>query len=514
MDEMTNRTLNSIKARDTLIYIETVEENEVINQIRALGQAMNNSVVCWNPVDNFTDLTPEDGPKAISPVEDVRNLNRMLIEIGNYESDAIFILQDVHFYLRDNADPDSLARIIRNFKLLRRELKSTNKTIIICGDQYNLPHELEDDFVLIQHARPDKEQLFKILLDFIAVNHFEKRLTENERIRDEIINASTGLTADQARSSYSKALIAHGNLDEQAIPFLLDQKKQIIKRSQIMEYYDKIEKIDSVGGLDNLKIWLKKRRKAFSDEARQKKIPEPKGLLVFGVPGSGKSLIAKAVSSMWQMPLLRFDIGRVFGRFVGQTELNMREALDIAEAISPCILWIDEMEKGFAGASGGHETTKRVLGNFLTWMQEKTSTVFVMATANNITALPSEFIRKGRFDEMFFVTPPNKDEREEIFNIQLRSYLLDPENYSVSEFVRLSPDMTGAEIEQAIIEAKYNAFDDDRDPTDDDIINAVSKTTPLWNTFKKTTDTEEYRRIIDLAQFASPQDDIIRRKRR
>lgn len=235
-------------------------------------------------------------------------------------------------------------------------------------------------------------------------------------------------------------------------------------------------------------------------------MPEPKGMLVFGVPGGGKSLTAKAVSSMWQMPLLRFDIGRVFGQFVGQSESNMRDALNIAEAIAPCILWIDEMEKGFAGASGGHETTTRVLGNFLTWMQEKKSTVFVIATANDITKLPSEFIRKGRFDEMFFVSVPNMQERRKIFEIQLRKYKLNPENFNLQELSQNSNNFTGAEIEQAIIEAKFNAFDENREPTTKDIYNIMTAVSPIWRSFKATTETTEYKNIVSGAKLASPED--------
>jgi SpoVK/Ycf46/Vps4 family AAA+-type ATPase len=295
-------------------------------------------------------------------------------------------------------------------------------------------------------------------------------------------------------------------LDEKAISFLLDQKKQIIQRNDLLEYYDATTTMDSVGGLLYLKEWLKKRKKTFSEEARNLGIQEPKGLLVFGVPGGGKSLTAKAVSGMWQMPLLRFDIGRVFGQFVGQSESNMREALNIAEAIAPCILWIDEMEKGFAGASGGHETTTRVLGNFLTWMQEKKSTVVVIATANDITRLPDEFIRKGRFDEMFFVTTPNINERTEILEIQLRKHKLNPEHFDIPKLSQLTKDRTGAEIEQAIMEAKINAFNENKAPTTDDIYDAFRSVVPIWSSFRAKVDSPEYKQIIKAAKPASPQD--------
>ena len=513
MNETMKRIQDAIQARDTLIFIETIEENEALLSIQAIGKAMNQSIIKWNTVESFQDITPNGGIRAMTPMGSIDGLSEMLAEISEYSADAIFILQDVSFFMNERTDPERLANLIRNFKLLKRELRASKKTIILMGPAFNLPKELEDDFILISHNRPDKDQLHKILLSFIASNHFENRLTKDDSIRDLIIDAARGLTADQARSSFAKAIMKNGQLDAKAIEFLLDQKKQIIQRNDMLEYYDADTTMDSVGGLDNLKNWLKKRKKAFSQKARDLGLPEPKGMLVFGVPGGGKSLTAKAVSGMWQMPLLRFDIGRVFGQFVGQSETNMREALNIAEAISPCILWIDEMEKGFAGASGGHETTTRVLGNFLTWMQEKKSTVFVIATANDITKLPPEFIRKGRFDEMFFVGVPNRKERNEIFNILLRKYKLNPDDFDLERLTQTSENRTGAEIEQAIIEAKFNAFDENRKPTTNDIYDIMATVTPIWANFQKIINESAYKQIISGAKYASPQDNNQHRRR-
>jgi len=513
MNEMIQKAQEAIRARDTLIFIETVEEVEAIKSIQALGLAMQLSVVKWNPVEHFQDITPEGGMQAMQPMNQVNDLHSMLNEIANHSGDTIFVLQDVHFFISEQTQPAELANLIRNFKLLKRELKSTQKTILVLGVNFNLSQELQDDFTLLQHKRPDKKQLRKILIDFIAAQHWENRLTNNEKIRDTIIDAATGLTADQARSSFTKAIIKNGQLDGKSIEFLLDQKKQIIQRHDMLEYYEADTTMNAVGGLSNLKTWLRKRKKAFSEEARQLSIPEPKGLLVFGVPGGGKSLTAKAVASMWEMPLLRFDVGKIFNSLVGQSEANMREALNIADAISPCILWIDEMEKGFAGASGGHETTTRILGNFLTWMQEKTSTVFVIATANDITKLPPEFIRRGRFDEMFFVPPPNENDRKEIFEILLNKYKLDPEQFDLSRLARNSKDRTGAEIEQSIIEAKYDAFDDKRNPQTEDIYRSLTSVTPIWHNFINIINTNEYQQIIGNAKKASEMDRDTRSQR-
>jgi SpoVK/Ycf46/Vps4 family AAA+-type ATPase len=498
-----NRLKDAVAVRDTLIFIETIEENEVIKDIISLGYSLNQSIIKWNPVERWKDITPEGGVFAMTPMDEAETLQIMLNEISNYNDGALFVLQDVSFFMNDNTPSEQLANLIRNFKLLKNELKSTSKTIIILGNNFNLPTQLEDDFVILEYKRPDKDKLNEILIDFIATQHWEDRLTSDEKIKDDIIESARGLTTDQAKSSFAKAIIKTGRLDNSAIPILLEQKKQIIQKNNTLEYYDTKTTINSVGGLKYLKEWLKKRKKSFTKEARDLGIPEPKGLLVFGVPGGGKSLTAKAVANMWQMPLLRFDIGKIFGQYVGQSEQNMRDALSIAEAISPCILWIDELEKAFAGASGGHETTIRVLGSFLTWMQEKQSTVFVIATANDITQLPSEFLRKGRFDEMFFVPPPSDEDRRDIISIQLQKYKLEPKNYDIQKLVQISKDRTGAEIEQAIIEAKYNAFDENREVMTQDIDKALRTAAPIWNTFQRTINTAEYQQIIKNAKLAS-----------
>lgn len=506
MNEMMKRLENCVRTRDPLIFVETVEDGEALRMIEHSGRRLGMSTITWDPVNSFTDITAKGGPGAMAPMGAIDDLNAMLKEIRNYAGDAIFVLQDVHFFMNERTNPQELARLIRNFKVMKCELRQTRKSVVLLGGHFNLPCDLENDFVTLAHPRPSRNDLHDILIRFVATNHFEDRLTDNPQVRDQIVGTSKGLTADQARSSFAKAIAEHGVLDEKALEFLLDQKKQIIGRNDMLEYYEADTTIDSVGGLASLKEWLRKRERAFSDEAKSIGLPEPKGILVFGVPGCGKSLTAKAVSSMWRMPLLRFDIGRVFGQFVGQSEGNMRDALNIAEAIAPCILWIDEMEKGFAGASGGHETTSRVLGNFLTWMQEKQSTVFVIATANDITALPSEFIRKGRFDEMFFVATPNREERKDIWRILLQKYQLDPSAFDVEKLTQTSQDRTGAEIEQAIIDAKFNAFSEDRDPTTDDIYDAYRNIVPIWATFKSKTESGQYAQIIKSAKPASKAD--------
>ncbi len=504
MKTFEDRIIESIKSRDTLIFIETVEEQETLNMLRRAAFRLQQSAVLWNSVEEFKDITLDNGVQAMQPIQNTENLNGMLEAIREYAGDALFVLQDVHFFMNERTDPGLLANLIRNFKLLKERLRAVKKTICVVGRNFNLPQELEDDFAVISLDRPKKDEIRGIVMDFVARQHLEDRLSSDPKVREMIFEAARGLTADQTRSSLLRTLVSTGRLEGEAISHILEQKKQIISRNGILEYFEADVTVDSVGGLDNLKSWLRKRKRAFDEDAREIALPEPKGLLVFGVPGGGKSLTAKAASNLWQMPLLRFDVGRIFGQYVGQSEGNMRDALRVAEAVAPCIMWIDEMEKGFAGASGGHETTSRVLGSFLTWMQDKKSSVFVIATANNVTALPPEFLRKGRFDEMFFVGTPNEKERMEIINIQMRKYKLSPESFDLPRLVQVSKDRTGAEIEQAIIEAKYNAFDENRQPGTDDIYKALADVAPIWGSFQEIMKNKNYQQIIHSAKPASP----------
>jgi len=279
MNELIQQLQDAVSVRDTLIFIQTIEEDEAIKDIVTLGYSLNQSIVKWNPVQRWADITPSDGIIAMQPMNEVETLHSMLNEIANYNDDAIFVLQDVNLILKD-INAEALAHIVRNFKLLKNELKSTAKTIVILGNNFSLPQELEDDFTIIEHKRPDKDKMLEILLDFVATQHFEDRLTTDEKVRDDIVESAKGLTVDQARSAFAKAIIKTGRLDNNAIDILLEQKKQIIQKNNILEYYDTKTTINGVGGLSNLKDWLKKRKKSFTQEARELAIPEPKGLLI------------------------------------------------------------------------------------------------------------------------------------------------------------------------------------------------------------------------------------------
>ncbi|MEN9220928.1 MAG: AAA family ATPase, partial [Thermostichus sp. BF3_bins_97] len=305
--------------------------------------------------------------------------------------------------------------------------------------------------------------------------------------REKLVKAALGLTQDEAEKVYRKAVVMHGRLSEAEVEIVLSEKKQLIRRNGILEFIEEDETIEAVGGLEELKRWLSQRSGAFTERARAYGLPQPKGMLILGVPGCGKSLIAKTTSRLWGLPLLRLDMGRVYdGSTVGKSEANLRSALRTAESLAPAILFIDELDKAFAGSAGSSDsdggTSSRIFGSFLTWMQEKRSPVFVMATANRVDRLPGEFLRKGRFDEIFFVDLPNITERMEILEIHLKKRRRDISRFDLRQLAMACEGFSGAEIEQVLIAAMYESFAQNREFTQLDILAATKATQPLSRT--------------------------------
>ena len=306
-----------------------------------------------------------------------------------------------------------------------------------------------------------------------------------------------GLTIMEAEKAFSLAYIESGKLTAQEVPLIIREKENVIKKSGYLEYFHPKEELKDVGGLDTLKDWLNKRGRAFDKGAADFGLTYPRGILLLGIPGTGKSLTAKAIGNLWHFPLLRLDMGKIFGGIVGESESNIRGALSIAEAIAPSILWIDEIEKAMSGISSSGRsdggTTSRVLGTFLTWMQEKTKPVFVVATANNISDLPPELLRKGRIDEIFFADIPTQDEREEIIKIHLRKKNREPADFDIAKLAQRSKGFSGAELEEVVKEALFQAFDAGRQLRNEDMLNAIGKTFPLARVMHKDiTDTRKW----------------------
>jgi SpoVK/Ycf46/Vps4 family AAA+-type ATPase len=396
----------------------------------------------------------------------------------------VFILEDFHFFLDERSPTAPL--VVRQIRDLVGPFKAARKTVVLLSSVLKLPPELEKDLTVVDLEMPGEEELAAQLDDTVEQVKDNPRVEVNlgEGGREKIVKALTGLTRSEAENALAKVIVTRSRLDPEDVDLLLAEKEQIIRKSGMLEFYSTPERFGSIGGLENLKVWLRQRGKAFSEAARQFGLPSPKGLLLVGVPGCGKSLSAKAVAAEWHMPLLKFDLGKVFGGLVGQSEENMRRALKMAEAVAPCVLWIDEIEKGLSGVrgqTGDSGTSTRVFGTLLTWMEENTTPVFTISTANDIEGLPPELLRKGRFDEIFFIDLPSPQERANILAIHLTKHHRDYRDFDLAAHVQGTEGFSGAEIEQAVISALYLAFAEGEDTklADRHLQQAVSSTVPL-----------------------------------
>nr|WAK84966.1 subunit 4 of 26S proteasome [Amicula sp. isolate GU52X-4 cfCalB7] len=456
-----------LKARYPIIYINTIEEDRVEYIIRKnIKTNLNRSIYSWDFVDGYTNNPNNEGFAKRNPLQALE-----LVERLNAETPALFLLKDFNRFLTDL----SISRKLRN---ISRILKLQPKTIIIIGSSLTIPKELQDLITVIQFQLPLESEINQELTRLTKALDIEVDL----QLFENLVRACQGLSLERIRRVLSKIIATYKTINEQSIKVLLSEKKQIISQTEILEYSSVDEEISNLGGLNNLKSWLKKRKTAFSLQASNYGLPTPRGLLLIGIQGTGKSLTAKAIANDWQLPLLKLDVGKLFGGIVGESESRLRQMINVAETISPCILWIDEIDKAFTNteSKGDSGTSNRVLATFISWLSEKTKPVFVIATANNIDLLPLEIIRKGRFDEIFFLDLPKKEEREEIFKIHLQEFR--PNTWQAFDYPRLSESsdsFSGAEIRQSIIEGMYHAFYEKREFTTDDICMALNEFIPL-----------------------------------
>ena len=477
-----------VKAQYPLIYLVTSEEERAEEAISKIAQlnTQHRRVFVWTVTHGMIELGQ---PRQTSQHNTV-SPEAAIEWVVRQREGGIYIFKDLHPFITSAPVTRWLRDAIASFK-------GTEKIIILMSPLQEVPIELEKDVVVLDFPLPDMGELDTVLSQHLGKNQNRRTTTE---VREKLLKAALGLTKDEAEKVYRKAYVKANKLTEDEVEIVLSEKKQLIRRNGILEYIEEDETINAVGGLEELKKWLKQRSNAFTERARGYGLPQPKGMLILGVPGCGKSLIAKTTSRLWGLPLLRLDMGRVYdGSMVGRSEANLRNALKTAESISPAILFIDELDKAFAGGTGSADsdggTSSRIFGSFLTWMQEKTSPVFVMATANRIERLPGEFLRKGRFDEIFFVDLPNSEERQDIFNIHLTKRRSDISRFDLEQLAKVSDGFSGAEIEQALIAAMYEAFAQDREFTQLDIIAAIKATLPLSRTM-----TEQVTALRDWAR--------------
>jgi len=461
-----------LRARFTLIVLVTSEEERALQAVKSVCERRQHTCLSWDVADCFQIVTGGSGspPSARDPIS-------ALEQLDNFEGDALFILKDFHECW---CNP----QIKRKLRSVAQRFKYAKKSILVTSPSNAIPEELKDGAVVIEFPPPTEKELEQVLEHLVKTPGVKVNLTKLGR--EKIVRAALGLTAAQAQRVFAKAIVSDGVLDDRDIALVTNEKKQIIRESQALEFYPVTETLSDVGGLGMLKNWLRLRERAFTQEAREYGLPAPKGIALTGIPGTGKSLTAKMIGGLWGLPLLRLDVGALFGSLVGESEERVRRALRLAETVAPCILWIDEMEKALAtgGFDGG--TSTRVFGTILTWMQEKTSPCFVVATANDISRLPPELLRKGRFDEVFFLDLPTTSEREEIFSVHLEKRKRLKNDFDIPRLAVQSEGYVGADIEQAVIDAMYVGFDEDREFTTDDISSALQRQVPLSVSQKET----------------------------
>lgn len=455
-----------IKAKSPLIYIVCAEEERVEYALRKLMTSKLKRVVySWDFVNGFNPNVLNESYKR-NPFEALSRVRNIFSQVP-----SLILFKDFQNFLSDL----SISRELRNLLPI---IRSQPKTLVFISNQKVIPNELIDKFVFIEFGLPTFAEIEKELSRLF--NTLDISL--NTELFTLLVNSCRGLSLEKIRHLIAKSIASKKQFDFSTVDLILHEKQQIISRTEILEFWQPGEHLNDIGGLEGLKSWLNKRRLHFSESAKNYGLPVPRGILLVGVQGTGKSMTAKAIANDWFLPLLRLDTGRLFGGVVGESERRIREMIEIAESLSPCVLWIDEIEKSLSNTnqSGDSGTTSRVLSTLLTWLAEKKAFVFVVATANALENIQSELIRKGRFDEIFFLDLPTKNERKSIFEVHLKNFR--PESwklYDTDELSQLTPSFSGAEIKQLIIEAMYQAFSEGREFKTQDIIKEINRSIPL-----------------------------------
>lgn len=481
------------RARFPYIYITTWEEERAISLIKKISKSeklirVAREVYVWTQTTGFV----VDGQK----IDGTQSPDKAIDFIRDCNKNSVFVMCDFHVFFGVKGRQVDY-NVVRRLRDNLSDLKTSKfrKNVIFLASELLIPETMQKEITILDMPLPTLSEIKA---------KFDKMITQNTQIdtsgldeegKEKLCKAAMGLTLQEAENAFALAMVNDGKVDVSDLDIILSEKMQVIKKTGILEFINTDIKISDVGGLENLKSWLNKRNNSWSESAKKYCLPAPKGVLITGVPGCGKSLTAKAMSAAWQLPLLKLDFGKIFSGIVGSSEENMRKAIKTAEAVAPSILWVDEIEKSLSGlnSNGDSGTSSRIFGTFLTWMQEKTAPVFVIATANNINSLPAELLRKGRFDEIFFVDLPTQREREEIFKLHLSKRLKDKDVASKIEInsdlykqlAQMTEGFVGAEIEQVVISALYEAFFNKRPLEFSDLANTIKNVVPLSVTQKE-----------------------------
>ena len=472
-----------IRARYPILAVLSWEEERVLTNLSAVAHRLEKTLYVWSITQGLLRYRASTSPQT----EGKRGTKDPVValrEVLNISEPAIIVLKDYHNFFKESA-------VKRGLRDLAIALRFTYLSVILLSPPFSLPQELEKDLTLLDFPLPSAEELENLLsrIEAEVADSEDFEISREPEERQRMIEAALGLTLSEAENVFAKALVHSGRLSAAEIPYIFSEKRQIVRKSGLLEYVDVRERLEDVGGMDNLKEWLKKRRVAFTERAREFGLPSPKGVMLMGVQGCGKSLSAKAVAQLYQLPLLRLDMGAIFGSYVGESESRIRQALMLAQSVSPCVLWIDEIDKGLSGlkgaGSGDSGTTQRVFGTLVTWMQENPKPVFVVATANNIHILPPEILRKGRFDEIFFVDLPDAVSRAKIFAIHLGRHGRDPGQYDCEALAQMTEGFSGAEIEAAVVDGLFRALYENRELETGDVAGAIQHTVPLSFTMRE-----------------------------
>jgi ATP-dependent 26S proteasome regulatory subunit len=472
---MRDKITRYIRAGYAGLYLVSHEEQRVEAELKAVATNLKHSLYAWSVTEGLIDTEKGTTRDCNEPLE-------VLALVNELPENSILLLRDFHQFL-DEPNPV----LLRKLKDVIREARTQCKTVAVLGCRLSLPPELERELVVVAFALPEREQL-RVVVSGIIASHNETMTTAKRPLMSQpdenatiaLLDAARGMTTTEAENAYALSIVETSGLD---VAIVAREKAQAVRKNGLLELIETQESLSSIGGLDVLKEWLLKRREAFTPRAIEYGLPTPKGVLMLGIPGCGKSLTAKATAQVFGVPLLRLDAGRIFAGLVGQSEQNLRSVIQTAEAIAPCVLWLDELEKGLSGSksSGSTDggTSARVFGSLLSWMQEKKAPVFIVATANDVSQLPPELLRVGRWDQLFFIDLPTREERERIWHIQIAKYRRQPKEFDLHQLAKVTEGFTGSEIEQVFIESLYRSFDQEIEPTDLTIGEVLVEFVPL-----------------------------------
>jgi AAA+ superfamily predicted ATPase len=487
-----------------IVVMETVEEMRAVRLVRVACSALGLATFEWSVasglmrcgsdigevVANGFDLAGDShgthaGSDLAENAKALYNSREPAQMLGNLEGisiEATFILKDLHRHMDDPV-------VVRRLRDVGQKFSTNRRTVILTAPKIQIPAELAGLVEFLDLPLPDRQRLRQILdetLVRISKTHtLQRKLDANGM--DAIADNLRGLTEEEAERAVSQALVARYALSPEVVTDVLEAKKALLKRSEMVEFVEAGDTLANVGGLENLKHWLGLRRGAWEDAAREFGLEPPHGVIILGVQGCGKSLCARAVAGQWKLPLVKFDTSAVYDKYIGETEKRIRKVFQVAEGLAPCVLWIDELEKVFAGsgadsASADAGVSSRLLAAFLSWMQDRKAAVFVAATCNNVTVLPPELIRKGRFDELFFVDLPTQAERKQIFSIQLARRKRNPEDFDLERLSAAAKGYSGAEIDAAVQGALYAAYSEKTPLSTRSLVDALAQTVPLSTT--------------------------------